>query len=291
MSALLVVNDVSGGAGDVSPEELADALSELTKIEVWSCEERSEFADRLRASAASVEHVVVAAGDGTLNLAVDALHEMRDAITFGVIPMGTGNDLARSLGLPLDPLEAARSIAAGTTREIDTGVLTSGNKRRVFVNACMGGFPVAVDEAITEEVKERLGPVAFWWGGARAAVDLDRYSVEIDGEMHDDVVALGVGNGRTAGGGIEVFPEAELDDGSLDLCIMRAEGLWDAARLAAKVRTGSHADEPYVVYRKVRSVNISATPELEFNIDGEVEGAVTPVAFEVGPAVRFLAGR
>lgn len=288
MSVLLVVNEISGGSGDASTEDLSEALADLSEVEVWSCEDRSEFADRLRASATGVDHVVVAAGDGTLNLAIEALEDSHDRLIFGVIPMGTGNDLARTLGVPLDPIEAAKAICSGVERTVDVGAVVHDYRRRLFINACMGGFPVAADQAITEETKERLGPLAFWLGGAKAAADLTRYSVRVDGTEHDDVLAVGIGNGRTAGGGIEVFPEAKTDDGLLDICVMGAAGIFETLKLATKVKSGSHADEAHVTYMRASAVEIRAEPSLEFNVDGEVEGIATPLRFEIGGKVRFL---
>jgi hypothetical protein len=103
----------------------------------------------------------------------------------------------------------------------------------------MGGFPVQVNEAIEGDVKERYGPLAFWVGGAKAAADLTRWRLTVDGEEFADVVAAGVGNGRTAGGGIEVWPEADPGDGVLDLCVLPAAGVGAAPPAAARTETST----------------------------------------------------
>lgn len=288
MSILFVCNPISGRSDKADRNELTAALAPLGRVVVHECADRSGFAEGLQDAAHDATHVIVAAGDGTLNLTLAALIDRVDELVFGVLPMGTGNDLARTIGLPEDPVAAARTIADGEAREIDTGRIVTDAGERPFINACMGGFPVAVDEAISEEEKERLGPLAFWWGGLKAATDLDRYTVTMGDAEHGDVIAVGVGNGRTAGGGIEVFPEADLADGLLDVCLMRAEGLLQAAKLAAKVRSGDHIGESFVAYSQVTSVEIEATPSLGFNVDGEVDGLITPARFEAGPKARFL---
>ncbi|MFP5297918.1 MAG: diacylglycerol/lipid kinase family protein [Actinomycetota bacterium] len=288
MSILFVCNPISGGSDEADRSELVAALAPLGRVVVHEPGDRASFADDLRSAARDVSRVVVGAGDGTLDLTVAALIERTDEIVFGVLPMGTGNDFTRTLGLPADPLEAAHAIAQGNELVVDTGRVLIEGETRPFINACMGGFPVAVDEAISERQKKSLGPVAFWLGGLKAATDLDRYRVIVNGVAHDDVVAIGIGNGRTAGGGIEVFPHADPSDGHLDICVMRADGLIEAAKLAAKVRSGDHTDEPFVSYDRAVSVEVAATPSLGFNVDGEVDGIATPARFEVGPKARFL---
>ena len=100
---------------------------------------------------------------------------MHDRLVFAVVPMGTGNDFAHTLGLPEDPIEAAGAVAAGAPQVMDVGRACSEDVDRLFVNACMGGFPVEADKAIDEKVKKQVGPLAFWMGGAKAAIGLTRY--------------------------------------------------------------------------------------------------------------------
>jgi diacylglycerol kinase (ATP) len=204
-----------------------------------------------------------------------------------LVPMGTGNDLARTLSLPLEPVDAARAIVAGAAGEIDLCHASGAGAERLFVNACMGGFPVEVNSAIDEDLKSRLGPLAFWFGGARAAAALTRTTVTMNGVGVDDCVAVGVGNGRTCGGGLAVWPRAAPDDGLLDGCALPATNHAAALRLAAKVRSGTHEELDEVRVERASSVHISSDPAVELNVDGELVGLRTPATFEVVGRVRI----
>jgi diacylglycerol kinase (ATP) len=202
--------------------------------------------------------------------------------------MGTGNDLARTLGLPSDPVDAARALVRADRATIDLCRASWRGAERYFVNASVGGFPVKVDEAIDRRTKERLGPVAFLWGGIKAATDLERWTVTVNGTTVEDCVAVGVGNGRTAGGGIEVWPDADPDDGCLDVYALPASNALEALQLGGKVRSGGHAQIDDVTFERSGSVTVEATPAMGFNVDGELVGSRTPVTFEVVGKIWML---
>ena len=167
MNILVISNENSGSseAGVIAKAGAEfESLGTVTHVKPPSME---AFDEDVRRAAKDKHLIVVAGGDGTLNCAVNALKEMHDRLKFAVVPMGTGNDFAHTLDLPEDPVEAAQAIAAGKTRSIDIGKASSNDVDRLFVNACMGGFPVAVDKAIDENVKERVGPLAFGWAAPR----------------------------------------------------------------------------------------------------------------------------
>jgi len=230
--------------------------------------------------------VVVAGGDGTMNRVVNALEARLDNVVFGLVPMGTGNDLARTLELPLEPVDAAKRVALGGVRAIDYGRATGGGVSRLFANACIGGFPVAVNEAIDEDSKRQLGPTAFWLGGAKAAAELERSTVRINGIEVADCVAAGVGNGKTAGGGIELWPSAAPDDGALNGCALPARNHAAALKLAALVKGGGHERLEGVVTEVGPTIHIDSDPPIEINVDGELVGLTTPATFEVAGRLR-----
>jgi diacylglycerol kinase (ATP) len=115
-------------------------------------------------------------------------------------------------------------IAGWNEREVDVCEARGAGIRQLFVNACIGGFPVEVDEHVNETIKKMLGPLAYVTAGAQAAAELPRPTVTIIGRRVEDCVAAGVGNGRTCGGGVRVWPEADPADGALDGCAMGATG-------------------------------------------------------------------
>jgi diacylglycerol kinase (ATP) len=281
----LVANPASGSADEARLESVVEILRSHGDLEIIQPESAEETALLLASSDA--ELVIVSGGDGTLNLAVNALRERISEVTLGLVPSGTGNDLARTLEIPEDAGEAALTAITGESLEIDIWRARSAEVDRIFINACMGGFPVAVNKAITADLKRWLGPAAFWVGGTKALKDVQRYEVTVNGETFADCLAVGVGNGRTSGGGVEVWPAADPSDGSLEVCALGAAGVTEAVRLATQVKSGDHVDLPDVHCRSGAQVEIIAEPQLELNIDGELAGFKTPVTFEHFTSTHF----
>ena len=284
-----MVNPASGAADDATLPDIERRLGPLGDLGTLQPSSADRLPDEVRAAAASAGVVAVAGGDGTFNQVVNALADRLDGVVFALLPTGTGNDLARTLGLPEDPVEAAQVAARGSERRIDVGRATGPGTDRLFVNACIGGFPVLMNEAVDPELKRRVGPLAFWVGGARVAVDLPRTTVTMNGRRVPDCVAAGVGNGVTSGGGIPVWPRADAGDGMLDGCALGARGPVEAARLAAKVRVGTHPELDDVLTLRGRRIEIDSDPPIGINVDGELVGLETPAAFEVAGGLRIKA--
>lgn len=288
MKILLVTNPVSGGASKHDRDQIVGALHRLGEVSVVEPASADEFPAEVQAAARGVELVASAGGDGTFNLTVNALHDRLDDLRFALLPMGTGNDLARTLDLGTDPVEAARLLAQGEIRTLDIGFASGSGAERFFVNACMGGFPVQVDEALDEDEKERLGAAAFIWGGAKALAELERSTVTLDGTQVPDCVAAGVGNGRSAGGGIEIWPDADPGDGSLDGCALAASGPPALVKLGAALKLGDHRKIDGVKTTAGPSISIDADPQIEVNVDGELVGLKTPATFEIAAQAQLL---
>ncbi|MGH2774957.1 MAG: diacylglycerol/lipid kinase family protein [Actinomycetota bacterium] len=288
MRVILVGNSSSGSSDEEVLQEVAGRLSSLGPVDRVEPESADSFGDDIRRALGDEEALIVSAGgDGTMNCTVNGFAGDFEGRTFALIPMGTGNDLARTLGLDSDPVAAAQQVVDGTDTFLDVGRASAASVDQLFVNACMGGFPVKVNQAIEDDVKARFGPLSFWVGGTKAAADLTRWTVHVDGEEFSDVVATGVGNGKTAGGGITVWPDADPTDGELDLCVLPAEGVADALKLAATVKRGAHQNIANVTMRRARRFEIKAEPDIEFNCDGELIDLVSPVTFELVDRLRM----
>lgn len=288
MRIILVSNSSSGSSDDEVLQEVEQRLSSLGPVDRVQPQAADSFGDDIRQALGDEEGLIVSAGgDGTMNCTVNGLAGDFEGRTFALVPMGTGNDLARTLGLDSDPVAAAQQVVDGTDTFLDVGRASGASVDQLFVNACMGGFPVKVNRAIEGDVKARLGPLAFWVGGTKAAADLTCWTMHVDGEEYSDVVAAGVGNGKTAGGGITVWPDADPTDGELDLCVLPAEGVADALKLAATVKRGAHQSIDNVTIRRARRFEIEAEPAIEFNCDGELIDLVSPVTFELVDRLRM----
>ena len=247
------------------------------------------FRAEVTAAARGADRIVVAGGDGTFNAAVNAFDYRFDSIRWGLIPAGTGNDLARTLGLPTDPMAALRIAIGDSTRQLDVGVARGEGMERLFLNASIGGFPTEVSAAANEEIKEHFGPFAFWVAGARAATRLDRTTVTINGQELEDCVAAGVGNGKSCGGGIEVWPEADPSDGILDACAIAVPGPSSAAKLIPRLTRGTHEGIDEVMTARGPRIELDSDPPIELNVDGDVVGLKTPLTFEIAGQLTIAA--
>ena len=165
--------------------------------------------------------IVAAGGDGTLNEVVNGVREDASAVVLGLIPLGTGNDFARTLDLPTDIDQAIDLLLAGHTRAIDLVRVTS-DVRRYFVNVSTGGFSGLVDEKLTPAMKKTWGPLAYLRSAAAALPEFraHRTTVSLDNAESLTLNLFGVviANGRYVGGGMRIAPEASVDDGLLDRC-------------------------------------------------------------------------
>ena len=228
--------------------------------------------------------LVVAGGDGSVHAVVGRLRD-RDrlaATTIGIVPLGTGNDLARGLGLPLDPVEAARRVAGGTPTAADLVVADDGE---VVVTAAHAGVGAEAARR-SARLKRFLGPLAYPAGAALAGATTRgwRLRVEVDGAVVADgrLLMAGVGNGPTIGGGAPLHPDARPDDGRLDVVAVGATEPSRRLAFAAALRRGRHLERGDVGYAQGAVVRISGEA-VRHNVDGEVGAPVTDRTYRVEP--------
>lgn len=257
---------------------------------------RRRIRDELRRGA---RRVVVGGGDGTLSAAAGVLAGTDAAL--GVLPLGTANDFARTLGIPADLARACRVIAHGRVRTVD--VAFAG--RRSFLNAASVGASSRAARRVSGRLKRRAGVLAYPLAGAAAAATPPfRARLVADGSVRHDGWALQivVGNGRFHGGGRLVAPGARPDDGALDVYVLAAPPGGEAGRRTARVRDvlalaryaarlvrGRHVDDPALLHLRARRASLRTDPPLEIDVDGEMAGR-TPAAFRIAPgALRVIA--
>lgn len=291
MNVALLVNPAArAGAHTGAATRAAERLrAHGVKTTIISGGSAAESTELLRTAVAlGTDAVVVAGGDGTVHLAIQEVAGTR--IPLGIIPAGTGNDFAATLGLrELDVEAAADAIAAGETRTIDLARVTRADGSTThFGSVLASGFD--------SKVNDRANAMRWPRGGSRyniaILVEFLRlsgipYDVEFelaDGSTHrvaGDLVMATVGNGRTYGGGIPICPDADPADGLLDLVLVRPAGRLRLLRLLPRVYAGTHRAVPEVAMHLVRSVRLSA-PGVTAYADGDPIGAL-PITIDVVP--------
>lgn len=291
----VLLNAQAGGDADgIRQAVRLDSRAELVEADDLAAVAEAEAREGARL-------VVAAGGDGTVHAVANGLMRAgtseEDRPTLGILPMGTGNDLARTLALPLaascgDLLDL---IERGERRALDVIAVTSPDGDCYATNACSGGFTSLIDEAMTPELKATWGAFAYAIGTARALPNMERYHTTVAWEDEPPVEVRAfnvlVANGRTIGGGTPVAPEASLEDGLLDVVVVREGGALDIARLTARAyTTRDYTEDEKILYRRVRRVEVASTPRMEFNVDGDPL-TTRPVTFEVVPgALRVVVG-
>lgn len=251
-------------------------------------EEATEFARR--AAETGIELIVSAGGDGTLNEVVNGIAESETAIA--LIPLGTGNDFARSIHIP-DVDTAFAQIESANFRAIDLVRVTSDAVRH-FVNVSSGGFSGLVDENLTPEMKQTWGPLAYLRSAAAAFSDLRAYRTEIvldeTQKLEEELYNVIIANGSYVAGGIPIAPSADLSDGLLDIVLLRASSNAALAIVVPQILLGKHLDSDAVVFVRAKRVSLQSKPGMWFNVDGELVGN-QPATFEVLPrALRCIVG-
>ena len=275
---LLITNTGAGGAQDHALEAALAVLRSRADVEVAATGNPGELDSVLHR--AGSRSIVVAGGDGSLHAVVSALHRRHELAdrTLGLIPLGTGNDFARTLGVPLDPGEAAAALLKGRARPMDLIVDELGE---VVVNSVHAGASAQASRR-GARWKERLGPFGFGIlgypiGAALAAVrpPYVRLCIEIDGEVVVDVdqhvLMVAVGNGASVGGGTELTPDADPADGRLDVMVSLATGVFQRLGYAWHLRTGDHPERDDVLTFRAREVTI-AGEDFWLAADGEISG-------------------
>jgi len=293
--ALLVNPAARGGAHTGAATRAAERLrSHGVQTSVLSGGSAAESSELLRtAIELGVDAVAVAGGDGTVNLAIQEV--AGTGIPLGIVPSGTGNDFAATLGLrELDVTAAADAIAGGRTRRIDLARVTRDDgSTRYFGSVLASGFDSKVNDRANAMRRPR--------GGSRYNIailveflTLSGIAYEVDAELADgthdalkgDLVMATVGNGRTYGGGIPICPDADPADGLLDLVLVRPAGRLRLARLLPRVYRGTHGTVPEVSIRRVSSVRLSS-PGVTAYADGDPIGAL-PLTIDVAPGALTL---
>ena len=268
-----VMTILEEGGIDIVESELASRDQVLAEI----CED----ADK-------IDLVILGGGDGTLNAAAPAL--VQTGLPLGILPLGTANDLARTLGLPADPQDAARVIVAGHTARIDLGEVNG----IFYFNVASIGFSARLARRLTSDAKRRWGAFGYALVASRLVAESRPFLVQIehDGKVEQSrTIQVSVGNGRYYGGGMAVEESATADDGRLDVYSLEISSSWRLLALAPALRRGTQGNSKYVRSFSTTELTLKTRRKHEVNADGELV-TTTPAHFRVRPrAVKVFVPR
>lgn len=289
MKRTVIVNPKAGSVRDVDPllEELGKLGADVVHVTLQAGAAESFARNAVRDGC---DEIIVAGGDGTLNEVINGLGDQAAGMRLGLVPLGTGNDFARSFNFPATVAENLALIQNGRTTRVDM-VRARSDATRYFVNVSAGGFSGLVDEKLTPELKRTWGPLAYVRSAAAAFPEMRAYETVVllddkdtlDLTLYNVVVA----NGRFVAGGMPIAPEADLRDGLLDVVLIQARPTSELVMLAAQILLGKHIQSEAITFRRARTVSVRSTPGMWFNVDGELVGN-EPVVFEAMPGALEL---
>lgn len=278
--ALIVVNARSTRGG----EDLESVLEAFVRNGIGALIERFDAPDtmvqRILGCDDSFDRIIVAGGDGTLGSVAGALRDR--GLPLGILPLGNACDLARSLGIPRDLVQAAEIISAGYIQAIDLGYVNG----CPFFNLASLGLSVQVARRLTRDAKRRWGilsyPLLFW--DAFRATRPFHADIACDGDVtRVRTIQLGIGSGHFYGGGMTVAEDARLDDGLLHAYSIEPLSWMRLLLLFPRLWMGRHKSVEQAMVMTGRKIEVTTSDHRSINADGEIV-TETPATFEIAPA-------
>ncbi len=300
---VLIVNPRSqnGALGRRWPELSSKLRKELQSFsEEWT--EKPGHATELCRDAIrrGADTVVAIGGDGTINEVMngffDGQRPLNPEAALGIIPFGTGGDFRKTIGLSTDPIAAARILASGQRRRLDVGALeyvddSDRPGSRLFLNIASFGISGLVDQYVNRGSKRLGGKLSFLLATARAGLAYENQRVRLVFDEDEStareltIQTVAVANGRFFGGGMQVAPHAEPDDGQFDVISVGDMGMADLVLHGHRIYRGTHLNLQKVSARRARSVTAQPLGDVpvRLDVDGETPG-ILPATFRLLPA-------
>lgn len=268
---LFIINPIAGAGKAKTLIPLIENTMDKHKIEfnIIITQKPKEATNITEDNIPHYKTIVAVGGDGTVNEVARGIINKNSGV-LGVIPAGTGNDMAKSLGISTDPEKALHILINGDTTTIDIGRVNNSN----FLNISSVGFDAEVvfnnnkiKKKIKSEISYALSVLYTLFQFRKRPVD-----IEIDGKKtHENIVLLAVGNGKYYGGGMKILPDAKLDDGELDICIVSNINKLTLLFLFPTIFKGNHIKHTkYVKIDKGKHIKITSKEIIPINIDGEL---------------------
>lgn len=282
--ALLLANAQANQVQDQLPLALQWLRAFGLELIVKTPHAVAELASLIAAHREEVDCVIVGGGDGTLNAVADAMIQAQ--LPLGILPLGTANDLARTLGVPLQVDQACQVIAQGCLRRVDMGCVNG----KHFFNAASLGLSVKISRQLDNQSKKRWGVLAYAFTAAKVLLQTRPFHAEIHGAhgvCRVKTIQITIGNGRFFGGGMTVDEDAMIDDRKLDLYSIEVDHWWQLPRLLWSLRRGQLSHLPQVRTLQGQRFEIRTRRPYWINTDGELT-ARTPAVFQTVPAALAI---
>ncbi len=279
--ALLIANKKASQAAECL-EEITDHLTQAgLQVEHGQANSATGYEHCLAEREGDIDLLVVAGGDGTVRCGAEAILKLGTGLPLGIVPLGTANNVARSLGLPLDLAQACRVIGEGRTASMDLARVNG----RIFVSVAGIGLSTKVHEEVPAEQKKRWGALSY---AAQAFKLLLRQPPTFHAVIRSDeetvrvkALQVTVCNGRYYGAHVAIHPEASLHDGFLDASIVEGHAFLRGMFKALLPLPSGHAS-PGLRLLRSRKFELTTRPVMKIDVEGETD-LRTPATFEVLP--------
>ncbi len=277
--ALFLANRNARSSADLADHAIAMLRANDIEPVIPEVDSSEGISQAIISHASKVDRVIIVGGDGSINAALAGL--IHTHLPLGVIPAGTANDLARTLGLPTDVVGAVEVIAGGKLSSVDVATVND----KPFINAASMGLSVHITRNLTKPLKRRWGPLAYVLAATKALAMARAFHATIrtrDGETHVKTVQLLVGNGKYFGGGMVVDENAAIDDATLHLYSVGVYHWWSLVALLPSLRRGTTQSKRNVFNATDTQFTITTTRPRHITADGEMI-TQTPATFSIMP--------
>jgi diacylglycerol kinase (ATP) len=293
VKTVIILNPAAGrGRGAQLRPQIEAALPDVVVVETTRSREATILARR--AAENSAELIVAAGGDGTLGEVANGM--MGSGAKLGILPLGTGNDFARCLGIGTKIEFALETLKSGSFRALDVGKVEISGETRFFLNVAGAGFDSRVAARINEHrprILAKLSGTGAYLVGCLSEMrrfPLADFRLEVDGRVvKSRAVLCAIANASSYGGGMLVAPDADLEDGLFEVCLIKELSRGAFLRAFPGVFRGKHIHHPAVSMFRGAKVRLECEPPLPVLVDGDIMGE-TPATFEILPrAIEIMA--
>lgn len=282
---LAIILNPAAGRGRGAKMRLA-LQNQLPDAAIWETKRAGHAIELARDAVQNGAQIVVAAGgDGTLGEVLNGIWGTRAKL--GVLPLGTGNDFARCIGIGTKWENAIAVLKSGNCRLVDVGRVEIGGQSRHFLNVAGAGFDSRVAARINQHrprILSKMSGTSAYLVAALAEMrrfPLAQIRLEMDNEIVETrAVLCAIANAQSYGGGMRVAPDADLSDGLFDICLIKELGKAEFMRAFPSVFAGKHIHHPRVEMFRAATIRLESEPPLPVLVDGEIMGE-TPASFEI----------